>query len=141
MLVQPDAADTAEIAGEGGAQLEVHLPHIAAHAGIVKLSQAGSDQRGVVLGRVVVLFPRVVALECIELGCSGFPFAAGLSLHVVLACENDAPISGTHVSHTQVQDLPAVGICPEVSRLRQAELAADSTVQCSNGVTRQADKW
>lgn len=27
------------------------------------------------------------------------------------------------------------------ARRRQAELAADSTVQCSNGVPRQADKW
>jgi hypothetical protein len=60
-------------------------PDVATHTSIVQLFQASGDQRCIIIGRVVFLFPGIMSFQSIELGCGGSPFVVRLGLRVLVS--------------------------------------------------------
>lgn len=80
MLVKAQTSHISKISCEVCAYQEQHLPHIAAEPCLIQLSETCCDQRCIVLGREVVVFPCIVSFQYVEVRGCGFPFAVGLGL-------------------------------------------------------------
>jgi hypothetical protein len=80
VLIQPQTAHVAETASKCRSYQEKHLSYIAAEPSIVQFLKTGSDQRRVVLWRLVLVFPGIVSFENIEIGRCGFPFVVCFGL-------------------------------------------------------------
>jgi hypothetical protein len=80
MLVQSQTAHVAEVSSECCSYQKQHPPHIAAEPSIIQLTESGCDQRCVVLGRLIFVFPGIVSFQDIEFGRCGFPFVVRFGL-------------------------------------------------------------
>jgi hypothetical protein len=80
MLVKAQTSHISKISCECCAYQEQHLPHIAAEPSLIQLLETCGDQRCIVLGRNIFVFPCIVSFQYIEVRGCGLPFAVGLGL-------------------------------------------------------------